>query len=159
MLVTKSGKRVSIPVFVEGRNTDTTHWSLELDKRVCVVVLVARVRFAALAEVRVVADSALVADALNVWQVLAVFAERPIAVDAVVASWGSKRLWQRLIYGDEAVTRVDDLGALRALRAVIPVRAVQALVADTIDELVAAIADGRVASVPAWCAESMSQGR
>jgi hypothetical protein len=66
MLVTKSGKRVSVPVFVEGRNTDTTHWSLELDKGVCVVVLVARVCFAALAEVRVVADSALVADALNV---------------------------------------------------------------------------------------------
>jgi hypothetical protein len=57
------------------------------------------------------------------------------------------------------VTRVDDLGALRTLRAVIPVRAVQALVADTIDELVAAIADGRVASVPAWCAKGVSQGR
>jgi hypothetical protein len=49
-----------------------------------VVVLVARVRLATLAEVRVIANSALVADALNVRQVLAVFAKRTIAVDAIV---------------------------------------------------------------------------
>ena len=57
------------------------------------------------------------------------------------------------------MTWVDDLGALRAISAVVPVRAVQALVANTVDELIAAIADGRVAGVPAWRAESMSQCR
>jgi hypothetical protein len=45
--------------------------------------------------------------------------------------------------------RVDELGVLETVRAVIPVWAVQALVADTVDVLVAAIADSTVMNVHA----------
>ena len=118
-------------------------------ERVGVVVPIARMGLAVLAEVGVVADSALVSDALNVRQVLLVLAQRSIAVDAVVAVAGVERLGQRLVDGHEAMTGVDELGVLDALRAEVPVGAVQALVADAVDELVAAIADSRVADIAA----------
>jgi hypothetical protein len=54
-----------------------------------------------------------------------------------------------LIKGYEAVMGVDELGVLETIRAVIPVWAVQALVADTVDVLVAAIADSAVMNVHA----------
>jgi hypothetical protein len=54
-----------------------------------------------------------------------------------------------LVKGHEAVIGVDELGVLETVRAVIPVWAVQALVADTVDVLVAAIADSAVMDIPA----------
>jgi hypothetical protein len=57
------------------------------------------------------------------------------------------------------MTGVDDLGALNTFRAVVPVRAVQALVTNTVDELVAAVADCRMACIPAGRAQSIGQGR
>jgi hypothetical protein len=54
---------------------------------------------------------------------------------------------------------MDDLGTLQALRAVIPVWAVQTLVAYTIDKLVTAIANSVVARVPARVAKSIAQSR
>jgi hypothetical protein len=54
---------------------------------------------------------------------------------------------------------VDELGVLETVGAVVPVWAVQALVADTVDELVAAIADGVVTNVPARIAEEIGQSR
>jgi hypothetical protein len=54
---------------------------------------------------------------------------------------------------------MDDLGTLQALRAVIPVWAVQTLVAYTVDELVTAIANSVVARVSAWVAKSIAQSR
>jgi hypothetical protein len=54
-----------------------------------------------------------------------------------------------LVKGHEVVMRVDELGVLETVRAVIPVWAVQALVADTVDVLVAAIADSTVMNVHA----------
>ena len=53
------------------------------------------------------------------------------------------------VKGHEAVMGVDELGVLETVRAVIPVWAVQALVADTVDVLVAAIADSAVMNVHA----------
>lgn len=57
------------------------------------------------------------------------------------------------------MTWMDDLGTLQALRAVIPVWAVQTLVAYTVDELVTAIANSVVARVSAWVAKSIAQSR
>jgi hypothetical protein len=54
-----------------------------------------------------------------------------------------------LVKGHEAVIGVDELGVLETVRTVIPVWAVQALVADTVDVLVAAIADSAVMDIPA----------
>lgn len=54
---------------------------------------------------------------------------------------------------------MDELGVLHTLAAVIPIGAVQALVADTIDELVTAIADSRVANIPTRVAEEIGQRR
>jgi hypothetical protein len=53
---------------------------------------------------------------------------------------------------------VDNLGALDALGAVIPVWAVQALVAHTVDELIAAIADSRVAYIATGIAKELGNG-
>lgn len=60
-----------------------------------------------------------------------------------------QRLSQRLVDGNEAVARVDELGVLETVRTVVPVWAVQALVADTVDELIAAVADRVVTDIPA----------
>jgi hypothetical protein len=98
-----------------------------------VVVLVVRVSLAVAAEIRVVADGTLVASALDV--VVLALAEWSIAVDADMArlaiAWSRDRLVQRC----EAVAWVDERGVLDALGAVVPVWAVQALVADTEDWL------------------------
>jgi len=58
-------------------------------------------------------------------------------------------LRERLVDGDEAVIRVNKLGIHNAVSAVIPVGAVEALVADASDVPVATIADGVVALVTA----------
>lgn len=123
------------------------------------VVLVAGVGLAVLAEVGIVANSALVADAVNVRQILLVLAEGTVTVDTVVAVCAVQRLCQRLVDGNKAMTGVDELGVLETVRAVVPVWAVQALVADTVDELVTAIADGVVTDVPARVAQEIGQGR
>lgn len=59
---------------------------LELDEGMSVVVLVAWVRLAVLAKVCIVAHGALVADTLNVREVLLVLAQRSIAVDAIMTA-------------------------------------------------------------------------
>ena len=122
-----------------------------------VVVLVSWVSLAILAEIGVVADSALVADTLDVRQVVFVLAKRSITENAVMPVGTVERLGQGLVNGYEAVARMNELGALDAIGAVVPVWAVQAFMADTIDELVAAIADSRVADIPARLAEEVGQ--
>jgi hypothetical protein len=119
-----------------------------------VVVPVAWVRLAVLAEVGVMAHGALVANTLNVRGVLTV-AKGTIAVDAVVAVTAIERLGERIIDGHEAVARMNVLGALDTIRAVVPIWAVEALVADTVDELIAAIANGGVANVSPRVAEEV----
>jgi hypothetical protein len=56
------------------------------------------------------------------------------------------------------VARVNKLGILDTVIAVVPIRAVQALVTDAVDELVAAVADSVVANVSTGVAEELSQG-
>lgn len=51
------------------------------------------------------------------------------------------------------------LGALDTTRAIVPVWAVQALMAHTIDELIATITDSGMADISSRVAEEVSQGR
>jgi len=103
-----------------------------------------------------VADCALVAVADDVSGALAGRrAERTIATDADVgravegadASVGCQL--QGLIDRHEAVARVDEAAVLVAGRAVVPVRAVQALVTDSLDLDIASVADSAVLLVAA----------
>tara|TARA_R110002003_G_scaffold1005_3_gene21980 strand:- start:17553 stop:18035 length:483 start_codon:yes stop_codon:yes gene_type:complete len=110
-----------------------------------------------LTKVGVMADSTLVANTLNIRQVLLVFAKRTVAVDAVMTVDCAEWLGQRLINGHKSVARMDVLRTLDTVGAVVPVWAVQALVTDTVYELVTTIADSRVAHVPSSIAEKVGQ--
>lgn len=66
MAITKPSNSLAGLVIVHSCDADTTDRSLELDERMCMVVLVAGMGLAALAEICIVADSALEAGAFNV---------------------------------------------------------------------------------------------
>jgi hypothetical protein len=112
LTVTQSSQRLSILVIIDGSYAHTTNGSLELDERVSVIVPIARMSFAVLAEIGVVANGTLVADALDVRQVLPVLAQRTVAVDAIVTVATVERLCQGFVDGHETMARVDVLGAL-----------------------------------------------
>jgi hypothetical protein len=116
---------------------------------VSTVVVVAGQSLARRAEVRVVAHSALVADTRDVWLVNLIPAKRTVAVNARMASEHRLGLGDRVVDGREAVASMLERSLSNARAAVVPVWAVQALVADTKDSLVAAIADGVVANMTA----------
>jgi len=85
---------------LESLDCDTTNGSLELDKRMGLVVLVRRMRFTVAAKVVVWADSTLVADAGDVCLVVGTSAaKRTIAENAnvtgFVGNWESKGLVDR----------------------------------------------------------------
>jgi hypothetical protein len=89
-----------------------------------------------------VANSALVPIAFDIrLDTVVRVAERTIAVNAVVAglvaevSGESSKVVERLIDGDESVARVDKAGVCNASLAEVPIWAVEALVANTIDVL------------------------
>jgi len=122
---------------------------LELDERVGLVVGIVGVGFASLAEIGIVADGALVPIANDVGNVLAGNgAQRAIAANAnMVRPAGgavmepSDKL-ERLIDWDKSVTSMSERGVVYALVAVVPVRAIQALVTNTSDGVFTSIADG-----------------
>ena len=66
-------------------------------------------------------------------------------------------LSQRLVNGNEAVAGVNEPGVLNTIGAVVPIGTVQTLVANAINELVAAIADGRVADIPSRVAQEIGK--
>jgi hypothetical protein len=161
-------------VLIHRSDADVADRRLELDQGMSVVVLVGGVCLAIGTEIRIVADGALVADTLNVGSIILVLAQRAIAVDPAVAGSPGRAHREGIVNGDEAVMRVRRAGLLDALGAVVPVRAVQALVADTIDVLVmlaesdhwngatyllATIADGVVANVASGLAEDLGERR
>jgi hypothetical protein len=155
--ITKPGKQSALLVIINRRHADAAHGRLELDERMGVIVLVARMGLAVLAEIGVVTDGTLVADTLNVRQILLVFAKRPVTINAIVTVGAAHWLSQRLIDWNKAVARVDELGVLDTLGAVVPIGTVQTLVANAINELVAAITDGRVANIPPRVAQEIGQ--
>jgi hypothetical protein len=148
---------LSAHVIVHGRNADATNGGLKLDERMSVVVTVARVSLAVLAEIGVVAHSALVTDTLNVRQVLLVLAQGTVTIDAGVAVAAVERLGQRFIDWHKTMAGVDVLRALDTVGAVVPVWAVQALVTDAIDELVTSVANGGVADIASGVAKEVCQ--
>jgi hypothetical protein len=143
-------------VLASGSDADVADWSLELDKWVSLVVGVGRAGLALGAEVSVVADSALVTITDDVsGRTAARVAQRTVAADADVGRAAPEAHTQDLgrlqmfVDGDEAVIRVDKGRIGHARRAVVPIRAVEALMAHTADGLVAAVASGVVDVVPA----------
>ncbi len=136
-----------------GADADATDRSLELDQGMGPVVLVGRASFAVGAEVGVIAHGALVTVTHDVGDEGALGsrgAQRTVAADAVVdgsadvAGLHVGGILQVLVDGHEAVVGVDESRIGDAVGAVVPVRAVQALVADANDSVIAAIADGAV---------------
>ncbi len=94
-----------------------------------------RQRFAAGAEVGIVADRTLVPNPRNVRSILLSFAERTIAVNADVSLGALRHLRNRFVERYKAMSWMAVTSILEASRAVVPVRAVHALVTYTMDVL------------------------
>ena len=90
-------------------------------------------------EVGVMAHGTLVSSTFDIRYAVLVLAERTVTVDTIVAVAAAHRLRKGLINGNESMPRVDELGALDTLGAEVPIGAVQALVAHTVDELLATV--------------------
>ena len=159
LTVAHTSDRRAVLVFVHGGDTNAAHRALELDQRMGVVVPIRGVSLAVGAEVGVMAHSTLVSGALDIRYAILVLTERTVTVDTIVAVAAAHRLGQGLVDRDKAMSRVDELGALDTLGAEVPVGAVEALVAHTIDELLAPIANSGVAHVPARIAKEICKGR
>lgn len=133
--------------------------SLELDKRVSLVVWVGRIGLAAGTEVGIVTDSTLISDPGDEGlDAPGGIAERSITVDAGVASIinVSDLGIRGFVDLDKLVAGVDEAGVDSTERAVVPVWAINALVANAVDILVTTIADGIVTLVAAGCEEGLS---
>lgn len=91
--------------------------------------------FAVCAEVSVVANSTLKSVATNIVLLALDSAKRAITIDTEVGLWTRTISGERLIERSEAVAWVYLCGAKAAGGAVVPVRAIQALVADANDGL------------------------
>lgn len=136
-------------MITHGRNADAANRSLDLDNRVSLAVKVGWASLAAGTEVGIMADSTLVTVTLDV--VALVLAERAITVDTAVSLLASKHgVRNRIVDRHKAVTFVNERSTLEASTAVVPIWAVEALVADTENEIVTAIADGLMSDVAAW---------
>jgi len=134
----------------------TTDHSLELDQRVSFIVQVGRASLATSTEVGIVAYSTLVAVSNNIRRL--VVAERSIAVDTIVsrlAKLSGTGIADWFINGYKAMAGVDETRIDNACRTIVPVWAIEALVTDTKDILVTAIADGMVARIAARLEKSL----
>ena len=110
--------------------------SLELDKRMSVVMAVGWQSFTIGTEIGVMADSTLVADAPNVRPTARfVLTKRAVTVDAVVDLVAGVRVGNRLVQGCKAMSWMVAVSCNEAVRAIIPIRAAQALVSDAYDVL------------------------
>lgn len=150
-------------MLTNGSDADIADGSPELDEGMSLVVLIGWAGLAAGTEIGVMADGTLVSVTNNVCRVSAVqVAERSVTADAVMTRLlaestrrcGDISNW--LIDGHKSVARVNEVSIDDAAAAVVPVRAVKALVADTVDILVTAITDCVVASIAAGCKKLLS---
>lgn len=142
---------LAILVLASSSNANMANRRLELDEGMGLVVLVGRVGLAVCAEVKVVADRTLIANASDVGGIVLVAgAQGSIAANAHVHRLSTSvgmNISERLIDGRKAVVGVDKGSVDNAVGAVIPVWAVQAFVADASDVLVAAITNSVVSLV------------
>jgi len=152
-------------VVTKSGDTNVADRCLELDEGVSLVVWVRWAGLAATTEVGVMADSALVAITSDVSLHTTAIggAKRSITEDTGVTGLRGVLTTQgvevtdRLVEWDKSVAGVNEAGVCNASRAVVPIWAVEALVADTIDVLVTTIADGIMGGVAARSKESLSQ--
>lgn len=147
---------LATPVLVLGRNGHIVDRRLELDQRVGLVVRRGRQGFTRGAKVKVVANNTLVTHALDVGLMGLVLAQGAVAEDAVMSNCdGGTRERQRLVDGSKTVARMGVASIRDAVVAVIEVWARKALVADSMNVLIAAITDGIVADVTAGRKKSL----
>lgn len=108
------------------------------------IVFAVWIGFAVGAEVGVVTDSALVAHALDV--AVLVLAEWAITVDTNVLRLVrvTSSSWDGFVMRSEPVLRMNELGVLDTFRAVVPVRAAEAFVADTDNGFITTVANSSV---------------
>jgi hypothetical protein len=98
-----------------------------------------------------VADGALVANANNEASATLASAQRTIAHDTCVAAEVGPAITNWLVYGSKSVSGVSVLSVFDAIAAVVPVRALQALVTNTANVLITAITDSIVADITTSC--------
>lgn len=127
-------------VLTSSGNTDMANWSLELDKRVRLIMLVGGTGLAVGAEVKIMADSTLIANAPDVRRVaLACRAERAVTTDTMMGRGHGVcaivHVLHWLVERDETMIRVNESRVNEAISTIVPVRAVKTLVADPIDKL------------------------
>jgi len=107
------------------------------------VVSVGRACFAVAAEVGIMTHSTFVSYASDVPRTASVVAERTIAANAemnsTIVSW-----FDAVVDWNETVAGMDEAGIQDTIRAIVPVGAIEALVTNTFDVLVASIANGAV---------------
>lgn len=143
------------PVGIEARRAHDSlaDGSLEHDERVSLVVSVGRMGLASGAEVGVGADSALVADPRDVRHDRVRPTQGTVAADALVngTALELEALGKRLIDRREAVAGMLHMTLGYTVVAVVPVGAVEALVSDTSDEIIAIVTDGIVGLVATRC--------
>lgn len=122
-------------MLTSGSNADVTDRCLELDKRVRLIVLIGRRGFAVRTEVKIMADSALVASATDVGRIaLSQRAEGSVAADTHVDRLGSNAsldVNQGVVNGSKAMLSMHKSGVGNAVATVVPVGAIQALVTNT----------------------------
>ena len=124
---------LTIVLFAKSRYRYVPDWCLEFDERMCSIVVVRRESLAIGAEISVVANSTLVTITNDVG--ILVCAEWAITMDSVVALGSCRWIGYGFVERDEAVIRVVTSSILDAAGAVIPIWAVQALVANSKDIL------------------------
>ena len=111
------------------------HGCLELDDWVCTAVLLCRQSLTVGTEVQVVADSALVADTSNIGAARFAGTKRSITIDAIIDLLNSFDLSDRLVQCSKSVSRVGAVSLADTIRTIVPVRAIQALVANAQNSL------------------------
>lgn len=142
-------------MFASSYDVDVTNGGLELDQGMGLVVSVRRARLALGAEVHIVTNGTLVAVADNVViaRAVIVVAQRAIAAYSDVGQSAGDRAnvgrLEWLVDRNEPMAGMNKLGRLVAGRAIVPVRALKALVPNTADVLLTAIADSVVELVAA----------
>ena len=107
------------------------------------------------AEVGVMANGTLVPDTRNVLTL--VLAKRSVAVDANVASESHVWLRDGVVDGGKTVSWMNMSSGLDTVGAKVPIGAVETLVTDSADCLVASIANRSMTNITAWGAEKLGR--
>jgi hypothetical protein len=150
-------------MITDSSDTDIADRSLEFNQGVSLVVWVRWASLAAGTEIGVMADSTLVSITLDIrLSTIGTVAKRSITVDAMVTSLGSIRsrhgcdIVEGFVDGYEAMASMDEASIDVAGWAEVPVWAIKALVTNTVDVLVASIANGIMSNVTARSEKCLS---